>query len=413
MEDMEIKNKKIIFCFPHREAGGVHLLFLRLAGYLKKLHYDVSIIDYIDGYMARNNVDNIDLIEYKDNESLNIPDAPLLVFQTMTPWSIYPSLSIDKNTSIFFITTIPTNFYPLLPLVRDNMSKGGSLAKIIWKTVLRDEYNKVQSFFNIGIQKKSLVFLDEDIVCNLKNSLNVNIENPKILPLFSNDSIKNQYLDTVHTSSNELIVGWVGRIADFKVHILNKVIEDLKNYSDNNELKIKFIIVGNGYKTNLLLKYNTDSFSIQRISHIEPSKLYEQLLKFDLYFAMGTSALDGARLGVPTIRLDYSFQKIKEEYKYKFLFDVKGYSLGENINSKCYNNGLYTIDDIIIQILNEKVKISTLIYNFYNKYHSLESSALKFINFITSSKLMYGDLVAKNLLDSKLYNFWKKLKRKS
>ena len=410
MEDMEIKNKKLIFCFPYRGAGGVPLLFIRLGNHLKNQGYNITIVDYIDGFMALNNDNNLEFIEYKDNKEINIDKNSILVLQSMTPWSIYPSLNIDKNAKLFFITTIPTNFYPALPLVRDKILKGGIFAKFIWHTILRDEYQKMIQFLKLGLEKKSFVFLDEDIVCNIINSLNIPINTPKLLPLFSNNSIKNQYLNTVIKSDNELIVGWVGRIADFKVHILNKVIEDLKNYSDSNTLKIKFIIVGTGEKENILLKYNTENFSIQRINHIEPTRLDEQLLKFDLYFAMGTSALDGARLGIPTIRLDYSFKKIEDDYKYKFLFDVKGYSLGENIDSKCYNDGLYTIDNVIEKTINQKNDISTLSYDFYNKYHSLDSSAIKFIDFISNAKLVYGDLVAMNLLHSKLYNLWKRLK---
>lgn len=410
MEDMELKNKKLIFCFPYRGAGGVPLLFIRLGNHLKDLGYNIAIIDYIDGFMSLNNKNNLEFIEYKDESIVEVDDKSILVLQSMTPWSIYPSLQIKDNTKLLFITTIPTNFYPALPIARDKILEGGIFAKIIWNTILRDEYIKVKKFFNLTYEKNSLLFLDEDIVCNLKNSLKVDIKNPKLLPLFSEHIKENKYLKQINDNSDELTVGWVGRIADFKVHILNKVIGDLKVYSDTNNIKIKFIIIGQGDRENTLLNYSTDNFSIERINHIEPDKLDEQLLKFDLYFAMGTSALDGARLGVPTIRLDYSFKKINIDYKYKFLFDVEGYSLGELIESKCYNEGIYNIKEVIEMVVNEQDKISTLTYDFYNENHSLNSSALKFIDFIYNTEVAYKDLIEENLLSSKLYNIWKKIR---
>ncbi len=410
MENMELKNKKIIFCFPYRGAGGVPLLFLRLGSYIKKLGYDVSILDYSDGFMSLNNKDNLELIEYKDDKIIELAENSILILQSMTPWSIYSSLKINGNTSLFFITTIPTNFYPALPIFRDKILNGGILSKIVWNTVLIDEYNKIKKFIKLGLEKKSIVFLDDDIVCNLKHNLKVNIENPKILPLFSDNIDENLYLKKRRDNFSELTVGWVGRIADFKVYILNRVIEDLKNYSDEQKLKIKFIIVGEGDRESSLLYYHTDNFIIERIQHIEPSMLEEQLLKFELYFAMGTSALDGARLGVPTVRLDYSFNKINKDYRYKFLFDTLGYSLGENIDSSCYKKGLHSMANIINIFSKDIVDISNKTYEFYQFKHSLENSALKFINFLETSNIKWSDMINKNILSSKLYDFWKKIR---
>ena len=158
MESMELKSKKLFFCFPYRGAGGVPLLFIRLGNYLKGMGYNVAIVDYSDGFMSLNNTDNLDFIEYRDDTEVLIPEDAILILQAMTPWSIYPSLKIDREVNIFFITTIPTNFYPLLPFLRDRMSRGGLLSKIVWHTLLSDEYLKVKKFLKIGIDKNSIVF---------------------------------------------------------------------------------------------------------------------------------------------------------------------------------------------------------------------------------------------------------------
>lgn len=410
MENMELKNKIITFCFPYRGAGGVPLLFLRLANNLNKLNYKVAIIDYIDGFMSLNNNENIDFIEYKDNKDIDIFNNNILIFQTMTPWSIYPSLKVKKDVNLFFISTLPTNFYPFLPFMRDKMALGGLYAKVVWNTVLRDEYKKVINFLKLGKENKSLVFLDEDIVSNVRNSLNSTISDPQLLPLFSENSESNFYLNKINFNKNNVTFGWVGRISDFKVHILNKVIFDLKEYSDSNDINISFIIIGEGEKESTLLNLNTDNFIIERINRINPIDLSSKLLTFDLYFAMGTSALDGARLGLPTVRLDYSYEKIYEAYKYKFLYDVKGHSLGELIGGKFYNKGLYTMNEVISKLLKDRNKLSTLTYDFYCKNHSLDSSTSKFINLLEKSKLKYNDLTFNNLLNSRLYDFWKKIR---
>ena len=45
-------DKKIYFCFPYKEVGGVSIVFLRLSKELSKKGYKCFLIDYKDCYMA-------------------------------------------------------------------------------------------------------------------------------------------------------------------------------------------------------------------------------------------------------------------------------------------------------------------------------------------------------------------------
>ncbi len=56
------------------------------------------------------------------------------------------------------------------------------------------------------------------------------------------------------------------------------------------------------------------------------------------------------------------------------------------------------------------VDISNKTYEFYQFKHSLENSALKFINFLETSNIKWSDMINKNILSSKLYDFWKKIR---
>ncbi len=66
-----------------------------------------------------------------------------------------------------------------------------------------------------------------------------------------------------------------------------------------------------------------------------------------MLFAMGTSTLDGAKLGIPTVRLDYSYKSIPKNYKYKFFHEVKGYSMGERVESSFFKNGNHTFEELL------------------------------------------------------------------
>jgi hypothetical protein len=412
---MGLKDKKIVFCFPYKDGpGGVNMLFLRMAIFLKKNGYDSAILDYKDGDMSNNCEASLQLIEYHDDKKVLIPDNSIIILQSMTPWSIFPSLEISDNSQVFFITTLPHNFFPVLPgKLRNIMMKGQFIAKIIWKSLLSSEYFKIRRFISVAHRNDALVFLDSDIFCNVQKSLNIDIKKPKFLPLFSEKiSLENLYLKGHKFDNSLLKLGWVGRIADFKINILNKVLKDAFQYSNYNKEKIVFHVIGDGEYSKKLLNYKSEHFSIERVDYIRPNQLSKYMLKFDMVFVMGTTALDSSRIGVPTVRLDYSFSKISDDYLYKMIFEVPGYSLAENLDGQCFSKGRHTFDALIESVKKDRFALSRKCYDYYTQNHSIENSAKIFINYVTNSNLMWRDLRKERVLQSIFYNFWKIFKNK-
>ncbi len=409
---MDLVEKKLIFCFPYRDGpGGVNMLFLRLATYLMDSGYDTGIVDYPDGTMAKNRKPSLPLFPYSDNEPVKIPEDSIVIFQSMTPWSIYPMLMINDSCHIFFVTTIPVNFYPVLPgFLRIKMLKGGRFAKAVWATLLRNEYAKSRNFLKLIQDKKSNVFLDTDTVCNLRQSFNIQIADPDFFPLFSEDVERNLYLEVIKPESEVLNLGWVGRIADFKVSILNKVINDAYDFSVENNRNIIFHIVGSGEYENNVINRASKYFKIKKIPHIQPNDLNEFMLSLDILFAMGTSALDGAKLGLPTVMLDYSYFKVSNSYLYKFFYETDGFCLGQKIDGKCFNNGLHSINTVLQELITGKDELSKKTFNKYAKFHSISSNVKLLLVYISESSLIWRDLKLNKLLTSSIYSTWKKLR---
>lgn len=407
-----MENKKLVFCFPYRGAGGVNMMFIRLASYFYKNGYSVSLVDYLDGDMAKNKDENVELIPYFDDREVMVPLDSIVIFQTMTPWSLYPSLKIDNNTNVFFITTLPANFYPVLPgFLRNIMYEGGAIAKFFWHTLLRSEYKKSKTFLQLLETKNAQVFLDSDIVCNLEKSMKGKLSHPKLLPLFSQDVEENEFVKQAQNNSDILTLGWVGRLADFKINIVNHVIQEAFEYANKIQKKINFVVVGDGEYEDKLFELSSQYFSITHIQYIKPSELNHFMLTLDMLFAMGTTALDGAKLGVPTVRLDYSYSSIPKDYKYKFFYEVQGYSMGERIDSDCFSNGLHKFYDLIEIFYKEKEKLSNDCFAFYKAHHSINMSSELLLRYISESSLLWSDLKKNNLLNSFLYDFWRKLKK--
>ena len=61
--------------------------------------------------------------------------------------------------------------------------------------------------------------------------------------------------------------------------------------------------------------------------------------QIDVVAAMGTAALDAARLGLPTILLDAAYGRVTGDYRFKWLFETKHYSLGDVVNESHFEKG--------------------------------------------------------------------------
>ena len=227
------------------------------------------------------------------------------------------------------------------------------------------------------IDKKSIFFLDTNIKNSVEEIFGLEIPNSPLLPLFSG---KSKYIDKFDKKSDfsHLNAVWVGRLTDFKIHSLNRVIEDLSETSRNKRQKVSLTVVGSGnYYKKLNSQEENNFFSINLINKILHSKLENFLAKFDVLFAMGTSVLDGARLGLPVVCLDYSYKKIHKGYKYKYFHEMIGYCTAERIESSSYNEGANTMSKILEDLSSSELKnqISSKCFHHYNSKHKLCVSA--------------------------------------
>ncbi len=389
------------------------MLFLRLAGWLNDNGYKAVIVDYIDGDMAKNREPSLSLISYSDDEPVLIPQNSILVLQSMTPWSIYPMLKIDDSSQVFFITTLPGNFYAVLPgVLRNVMNEAGLVAKLFWATILKNEYLKSKRFLKLLVKKNGVAFLDSNIVCNLEKGLKLNLPSPNYIPLFSQDVGVNEYENTNRKNTKLIKLGWVGRLSDFKISILNKVIEDASNFAYKKRHKIEFVVVGSGeYEVSLIDECPSEFFSLIKVPYVKPDELNTFMIDLDMLFAMGTSALEGAKLGIPTIRLDYSYSKIPEDYLYKFFYEIKGHSLGDRLKGSCFQNGNHTFDSVMSELLNNRIRLSKMCYQWYSDNHSITNSAFLFLSYLEKNYLVWKDLKDNKLLFSFAYDMMKKIRK--
>lgn len=396
---------KICFIFPYRGIGGVSVIFCQIAEDIAKNYgYEVYLVDYIDGAISKQiNKDVCNFIEYSDSFLTYLPENLHIVFQGMTPWSIFPNLVIPKNSKIFFWTLHYSNFLPVLPGLRRYMKSNEFIFNLIAKTIMLPWFLKTRKFVKFLMVNNGVSYMDDDTYLYTKRLLSLNCSNPSFLPLphiIKYQSLKN---DFKRINDNKIRLLFLGRLVNFKFFSLQLAIKKLSNYSKLKNLEAKVTIVGSGPYLNkvyeLSKKYKNLEFEF--IENI-PYKKIDKYIKgrFDIAFAMGSSALICGASGIATILLDISYEKVNDNYLFSWLHERDGKTLGDHMTSKHFSNSLDTFDKCIDDYLKNPNKISKLTYDYVLKYHSFKKIKDNLLNQIKNTKVNY-ELFLK-------HNFYKK-----
>lgn len=133
-------------------------------------------------------------------------------------------------------------------------------------------------------------------------------------------------------TTSALRLCWIGRVSkDFKVIPIKHLIYDAEEYAKNFNKEIELTIVGGGDGLFEIKKVAANrAITIKFIDSIDYSEIGNYLnTHVDILIAMGTSALDGAKYGCPSVIIRPVKPSNKEIVDYRWVYESKGYSLGE------------------------------------------------------------------------------------
>ena len=167
---------------------------------------------------------------------------------------------------------------------------------------------------------------------------------------------------TKRRRSGEVVnVSYIGRGDEvWKVKPLKKIAADLSTVLHK---QFKLLIYTNStelYKEELG-SIEASNIQIDFIVNMFGSSLSEHINQHsDIHFSMGTSALEGALAGKPTILMDASNEDFPDNYRYRWLHQTKRNTLGKFIdaNTTLTYKGL-TISEVL-QVLDSEPEYDTM-----------------------------------------------------
>lgn len=409
--------KTVAFYFPYYEVSGVPVLFSNLADYFSKNYqFKIAIIDFEDGYMSNSLRENnkIEKIIFETSKPLLI-DVDIVIMQSILPFGMRPEIHFSTNTRIMFWNLYPDNLTPTLfpfAIVRKYYPN-------IYRNILSIFWNKklklMKEFVKNAIQLNSLLFMDSSNLNTTNFFLSTDINNVSFLPIACSNGVKRK--EVLNKDFTELNFSWIGRICDFKINILNYLILKLSEAAKKLKLKVNLHVIGDGP---LMHKLNSNNylhkfFNVILLGALDMSKMNLYLnSKIDINASMGTSVLESAKFGIPSIVLDISFKPINFKYKFRWLHDTKDYDLAHLIKKSDDMSKSYEIREIILEFINNRKKLSERSYNYYLSNHSLVSVSDKLKNQIEKSKLTINDInpellkksIFRRLNNYKKYKIW-------
>tara|TARA_X000000950_G_scaffold275453_1_gene361866 strand:- start:18254 stop:19498 length:1245 start_codon:yes stop_codon:yes gene_type:complete len=385
--------KKIFFFFPYRGYGGVPVVFLNLAKYLSRLpseELDIIVVDYADGYMASNlDGEKIDLLVYSKDIKIRFSDDGVVIFQSLPLWMLPKNLVFSANCHLFFWNLHPLNLLPYIQKI--DQYHLGFLKKWVLKYLknflMLQEIKTIRLFSDY----KSITFMDSFNyyqTCELQN-----VEYKTFLPLPVELKAEICGIDLQLNDPGILSLAWIGRIVDFKYHILIHLLDRLSLLQKTLHLTINFYVVGNGPMLGILKKKCSSlNMHVNFIDSVSRDNLSEFLKNIDLGFAMGMSALDFANHGVPTVSLDYSYKAVKHNYRFKWLNERKEFNLAEEITTADVDVATDSLEKIIHSVINGKPMRAIESMEYVMNNHSLSGVSDQFLNLIYASTLRFTDI---------------------
>lgn len=412
---MNIENKqKIIFFFPYYQVSGVPVLFIRFAKALSKKGRKILIVDFKDGYMHKKlkREKNIKFMFYKKGEKFTFPDNSTIIFQSIIPETLPKNLKFNQKNKIIFWTLYQANFIQtVIPIdfFKNFQYRYPKFFKNISKLLFPNQNKRLSQMINDMHKKNSIFFMSYDTYDFTNKFLKLDFVNPKLIPVCIDSSPKSLNKNKIQNKS--INITWVGRLDDFKIHILNYFIECLNQSKFLNSHKIIFHVIGDGAFSINYPKYLSNNLKIKHTKNVDHDRLDNILLDTHLFVGMGTSALEASRYGIPTLCVDFFYKKINFNYQFSWMFEKNQYDLGSMINKNTYRNFLFNnLDKKLSELINNFNQISLKSYNHFEEHHSLDKFISVFENEVNISSFKYSDFNKKVFDDTflrKIYNNFK------
>lgn len=389
--------------------GGVQSLIINISKALSQRNIRIKLIDTQNGIIyneLKSNNLNFDFYDYnndKTRDCVNEDDVIISFGSFSRDYQYFRNKNIRYAYWSVFADDLIFKFNFRISISKQKYSNNNFISKFCTNRLVR-----------LLSERKALNIMEEAHIDIYKmyNSKFNNLKYSTILiPINIGEKINRDIIN-----ENEINISYIGRNENWKIlpfiHLFKDLIKLKLNktvniflFSDNCDTYFEYI-----KNFNIKLPGNINIITYNNYT----SNLIKNILvsKVDILFAMGTSLLEGASIGIPTVILDPTYTELPENYKYRWLHEENGYSLGL-ATWKMQNTRGDSLESIFKLIYEEKKykQISNLTYSYAKKYHDINNVIEVFIKSINQTELRLKDLYWVYILLTVKYSIQKIVKK--
>lgn len=380
----------ICFWMPIRSVCGASIVFAKFAQNLSE-YTDLQIyyVDVTDGYARKilMNNEKIYFIDYEQDSWYFPINEPVIIFTN--PTRIIQLKNMNPKNKVLILHPDTTD--------------------IGWNLLyFQNEYRKIMKLLK---KTNSIVFQDWTCRDLLSKQTGTNFQNEDYIQLVLSPLYDNRKRTSL-VKNDEINVTWLGRLATDKLGALYNLIDNyaslvtsrakrlhiigdgessnhVKAYCEKHARDVKIIMTGTLYKER---SYTNESNENQQTE----LTLDEYLIKnVDIVFAMGTSALEGAKLGIPSAVV-YTNSKPHDKNEFFWLYDMKDYCLGMDSSQKSVSGASSFCLDHILNMISDNERFiveGEKCYRYYFDNHSNDANMVyKILLYCQRSKLTFDKI---------------------
>jgi glycosyltransferase involved in cell wall biosynthesis len=269
------------------------------------------------------------------------------------------------------------------------MLRNHAVAVALLRTVLRGFRLRMRRFAAQLIAADALVFMDRPNLAVTRQLLGVPIPKPQFVPV----AIPAVEARPGHRKRAPLRLVWVGRLADFKVFSLKRALRDARAAAGELGTPVVFDVIGDGPLRHVVETGAGPGpgFEVRFLGDRSPAELEAHLREHaDAVFAMGTSALEAARLGIPTVLLDIAYGELPPSYTYRFLDEAQGLSLGDVIGETRRPDDGRGMAETLRQVRDDSGPLAERCLAYFRGHHELGAVAETFLDALDRTTLTWS-----------------------
>ncbi|MDR1501571.1 MAG: glycosyltransferase [Prevotella sp.] len=389
--------KDIVFFYGDSASslGGIQTVFASLSEELQNRNYNIWIVDKFPEFFCKiSKISRNQCIKFDYTRQIVVPDNAVVIC-SLGHANLQGNV-VGKNIRLLYWSLFDYfSFYlglskVLLKFGFLNFTKNYDKLHF-WINIFNGKLqDRMKRFLQLADIRKGLLFMTEEHILLNEQWYKMRLENRKVLPLCVriDGNVK-----TLRPLSNEINICWLGRFVEFKFFSIKYLLKKIEEYAISNPSKrIKFILIGNGAWRGRVerecRKYK--SFDIQLTGWQYPEKVKEIFInEVDVLFAHGTAALDGAKVGLPTVIVSGSYDEIPSEKKICWLYEAEGKGNVGSLNEK--RNSVHSFSDIMSMLICDNITIGKKCYDHVERNFDVSKVASDLLIYANETRLTMED----------------------